>query len=383
MQSARRHQLAARIMIVVGALFPIGLPAAQTEAPAIAQLRTGKFDELQEQFSQVQADYRRGAIDDERLLDAFRVFYVTDPTLEPSFSLWVHRQPKSYAAYLARGIYRKYLGLEQRGGKFISETSETQLRGMQLQFQKAMQDLRKSMELDDKPLLSYLHAMDIAKHFGDAQAERELLDAAAKVDPRNVIVRRKYLLTLETRWGGSPQQMRDFIAECRKQGLPEAAARDFLGRADLDDGWVHHHAKRLPEAEASYRAALPLLAEPELAWESLGYVLVDQHKYQAAVDALSKALAKHPNDRTMLSRRGWAYKQLKQPALAMPDYQRAAELGDDYAQNEVGKHYWHGIAVPKNPEQAIAWFSKAADQGNAEAKRNLAWALSQTQVESP
>jgi tetratricopeptide (TPR) repeat protein len=383
MRTSIWYRLAARIVVAVAALFPLGLIAAQADAPAIAQLRAGKVDELQRQFSQVQAAYRQGTIDDEQLVREFRVFYVTEPALEPRFSLWIHKHPDSYVAYLARGIYYKYGGREKRGNKFVKDTTEAQVRGMQWKFEDAMQDLSKSMKLDDKPLLSYLHALDIAMHLGDGAGTRAMLDAATRIDPKNTIVPRKYLTSLETRWGGGPQPMRDFAIECRRRGLPEAVVRDFLGQAELDAGWLQHREQRLAEAEASFRAAVPLLADPATAWKRLGFVLTDERKYQEAVGSLSKALETYPNDAETLSRRGGTYMALKQPALGIADYQRAAKLGDAYAQNALGKHYWHGTNVAKDPHQAIVWFAEAANQGDADGKKNLAWALSQTPGASP
>ena len=380
MQSARFYQLAMRVLIAAVTLWP---PASQPavprpDAPAIAQLRAGKIEELERQFSLVQADYRRGAIDDERLYGKFWVFFVDDATLEPRFDLWIQRYPDSYGAYLARGIHRTQLGLQARGTRLARDTTEKQWIGMRRHFQEAMDDLRKSMQLDARPLLSYLFALTIEKNVSDGGRSRQLLDDAVMIDPKNVVVRREYLVSLQTRWGGSPQAMREFAGECREQGLPEPVVRDFLGQAELDAGWLQHREKRLEEAEASFRAALTLLADPNAAWKSLGFVLTDEHKYLEAVDVLSKVLEKDPNDSETLSRRGGTYMALKQPAPGLADFQRAADLGDAYAQNELGKRYWHGIAVAKDPQQAIAWFKKAADQGNADAKNNLSWALRQT-----
>ena len=39
--------------------------------------------------------------------------------------------------------------------------------------------------------------------------------------------------------------------------------------------------------------------------------------------------------------------------------------------NELGWHYRDGIGVVRDEKQAIAWFQKAADQGNLWAMRNL------------
>ena len=52
-------------------------------------------------------------------------------------------------------------------------------------------------------------------------------------------------------------------------------------------------------------------------------------------------------------------------------YTMAAEQGDPDAQNTLGYRYRHGKGVPENINEAVKWFKKAADQGNASAQNNL------------
>src|SRR5882757_5430793 len=72
---------------------------------ALALLKAESFEELERTFSGVQRSYKMGAITDEDLRAAFRVFYSTDPSLERYYDLWVTSHPQSYVAHLARGIY--------------------------------------------------------------------------------------------------------------------------------------------------------------------------------------------------------------------------------------------------------------------------------------
>ena len=51
---------------------------------------------------------------------------------------------------------------------------------------------------------------------------------------------------------------------------------------------------------------------------------------------------------------------------------KAAEQGDDYAQNTVGTFYSGGISVKKDSETAMQWFRRAAKKKNEEAAYNMA-----------
>ena len=58
-------------------------------------------------------------------------------------------------------------------------------------------------------------------------------------------------------------------------------------------------------------------------------------------------------------------------AKAVAWYTKAAEQGDVDAQDTLGGIYQVGACVPEDPVKAVAWFSKAANQGYAPAQFHL------------
>jgi len=52
-------------------------------------------------------------------------------------------------------------------------------------------------------------------------------------------------------------------------------------------------------------------------------------------------------------------------------YKRAANLGDARAQNKLGEMYRDGLGVYQDEKKAVDWFTKAANQGNIDAQKNL------------
>ncbi|MDA8015046.1 MAG: sel1 repeat family protein [Gammaproteobacteria bacterium] len=51
---------------------------------------------------------------------------------------------------------------------------------------------------------------------------------------------------------------------------------------------------------------------------------------------------------------------------------KAAEQGDAVAQRQLGASYQHGVGVAKDPREAVRWFRKAAEQGDILAQTLLA-----------
>ena len=58
-------------------------------------------------------------------------------------------------------------------------------------------------------------------------------------------------------------------------------------------------------------------------------------------------------------------------AEAVKYYRKAAEAGHAKAQYNLGVCYDEGVGVAKDPAQAFAWYSKAAEKGNKDAKAAL------------
>ena len=67
----------------------------------------------------------------------------------------------------------------------------------------------------------------------------------------------------------------------------------------------------------------------------------------------------------------------KNLTLAFELYQKAAEMGLDSAQNNLGACYADGIGIAKDKEKAFYWYRKAAEQGYALAQANLSTCYAQ------
>jgi hypothetical protein len=65
-----------------------------------------------------------------------------------------------------------------------------------------------------------------------------MLDESLRIAPDNFVVRYKYFNTLQTRWGGSLQQMIDFERDARAPGLSDAQMKYFANLIAVERKWL-------------------------------------------------------------------------------------------------------------------------------------------------
>jgi tetratricopeptide (TPR) repeat protein len=344
-------------------------------------LRQGKFQELDAEFSAVQRHFELGEISGDEARNAFRAFYPIDSDLAAGYDQWVTAFPKSYVARLARAIYYKRRGLNDRGGKYIQDTSIAQIDKMDSSLGKAIKDFGDSLSMTPKPFLSYLHMLDIGRQYVPAEYSRRLYDHAVALDPSSIAVRQKYMLSLSKKWGGSLDSMQKFLMECRLVKLPAVQLRQLESMVYEDEGWERENDGDHAAAEVAYRKAIDL-DPPDCTSciiSSLAGVLIEERKFADVVPYLNEYLKAKPGNVWALSNRGLAYSEMGNAAGAFEDWSQSANAGDAFSQNRLGVLYMTGIPGHLAPDFSLGidWLKRSAAQGNEDAQRNLPLAMAQ------
>jgi tetratricopeptide (TPR) repeat protein len=357
-------------------------PPSATEV--VSLLSNRQYSELDRRLSLAQQAYDRGAINDEQLREVFRSFYFTDPSFAPNFDEWVAQFPRSYVAHLARGIYYKHVGAEARGPASASETSREQFDAMGRALAKASADLELSLSLDPKPVLTYLQQVTIDQFLGPTEEGRKILDQSIALDPKSYVVRFAYMSELRPRWGGSLEQMRAFLEECRAAHL-SGAQLDSLQATIAEEEALNLRDVASDEIPPVLVVMVPLL-DPLNACSTCGPIdraaeaLRRERKYQQAIDLYSEVLEKNPKAINALDARADTEVRAGMQKAAFADFSRGARLGSAYAQGMLGRIYLVGTLVPHDRKAAIKWLSKAAAQGD-QASRKLLVAAQRGNVE--
>jgi tetratricopeptide (TPR) repeat protein len=349
-------------------------PSVPDGSATQALLMSGQYADLDARFAAIQHAYEAGAMSDVALRDAFRAFYSTNAALEAHYAEWVQKHPTSYVAHLARGIYYKKVGIDRRGEASAAETSAAQFDAMRTAFDAAAEDLYASMKLSAKPLLSYLHAIDLNNYVSEREECRRLLDASLKVDPHNFVVRRKFIVTLETRWGGSADELASFIEESRRAGTSADHLRELESVAAENEAWVLKFRKNDQSGAADAYLRASELSPSDGCLKCAADSLMKAERFKEAAALYTTMLASDPDFLIGLSNRGYSYLRLGQVPEAIRDLERASALGDASARTTLGTVYLAGGPVPQNRDKGIEYLKQAADQGYQPAKAALATA---------
>ncbi|MBL8483482.1 MAG: DUF4034 domain-containing protein [Rhodocyclaceae bacterium] len=392
-----------------------GMSVADYEAArtrVILQLQDGKFAELDAELNALQARFEQSGELEDAIWDAFKPFDELAPELadaEPQLRAWVERHPQSYAAHAALGIHLMRRARDARGGGYIRATSAAQLDAMQRWMEPAMRELKLSLTLSTRPLLSY-HMLVTGASFTGADADKEAYyQAGIGLLPASRHLRALYLDRLKPRWGGSYAAMSAYTEQSAKVLARSADLHSMQAEIPADQADRAYAAGDLDAAERLYTAALELSDEAWLrcqrawvrsarnAWDG---VLEDLHHARGgeacacscaavvarfatrraddprALELLDAFIALNPRAGDLYGRRGWIMHQAGRHADALQDFLRGAELGDAYAQTMAGKYLFQGTGgLPADRERGLGLLQAAARQGDRNAQLSVTQAL--------
>jgi TPR repeat protein len=127
-----------------------------------------------------------------------------------------------------------------------------------------------------------------------------------------------------------------------------------------------------PAARAELETALADQSDLLQAQYTLGVVRYAQGDLAGAIEAYRRVLAREPKTVDARYNLALVLKLAHRDAEATPEFLAAAEAGLPRAQYFAGAAYATGAGVPRDLVAAIAWWTRAAEQGVTQAEEGLA-----------
>jgi tetratricopeptide (TPR) repeat protein len=310
-------------------IFPLRSYGANNNSPdklkILSLLKDERFKELDNLLSSYQASYEADTSNDASVIKGYYSFENSDTKLEFKLNKWIKRMPKSYSAYLSRAIYYKNLGWLSRGYAFAQDTSESQFENMRNYFALAINDLKTALSLNPKLIMAYESLISISMTVDTPPGTNEaILRKVEQFDPASFLIRRRYIFSLQPKWGGSIDEMKAFINESKQYCDMNPRLKIISGYVPYALGDMIRKKDRLKALEYYNQA----LSYGDHWWffykRGLNFYFMD--KNNEAIKDFSRALLINPQHSEVLSSRGWAYYHLDRYQEALQDFNLAINL---------------------------------------------------------
>jgi len=322
-------------------------------------LKSKRYVELNHKLESIVERYETDPTTERDADLAFDTFFRAGPDLEPLLSNWIAKQPGSYAAFLARGIYYSNVGWSRRGGKYYSETSRAQIEGMKIYFEKSLKDLDRAIAINPRLLHALCYKMEILMNFGAREQIRALRDTALAINPLSLTARWYYITTILPRWGGSIALVQSEIQSTRPYYAKNPALNVLEGRVAAEHGdealfgqqylraaqfytqalgygenWFYYNqrgeayswGKQIELSNRDFQKALELRPNYAQAQYTYGFNLYSAGRLDDAIKLLGRAVESNPYDHKAFDIRGDAYRMEGKLNLALADFERAVAL---------------------------------------------------------
>lgn len=236
---------------------PCGYSLATADRVEILDLlRSRRFEELNLILERYQAAFEEDPFKEDRVIDAYRAFGITDESLAPLLDSWIQASHGHFPAYLARAMYHYELGWESRGHRYAGETSEEQFEGMESHFDEARRDLASALTVDRDLPLVYLLLIFIDTTESNHKALPALLQQAEAAIADSYWVRSAYVMHLLPRWGGSYEALEEYVEASEALVASNPRFELLAGRAAADRGDLARGEAQYEEAIRQYSLAL-------------------------------------------------------------------------------------------------------------------------------
>ncbi|HET9122304.1 MAG TPA: tetratricopeptide repeat protein [Acidiferrobacteraceae bacterium] len=134
-----------------------------------------------------------------------------NPKFGAALKAWTARVPRSATPYLMRAVYDVHQGWSVRGDGFVSGITPKRLSQFSLWMARADKNIVTAMQLDPTNPYSAYVWLSIQNAVGDSDGIEAAFQQGIAKFPNYYPLYEMRLLSLEPKWGGTPQQMYAFV----------------------------------------------------------------------------------------------------------------------------------------------------------------------------
>lgn len=287
-------------------------------------LKQKNFSELNKTLKQLDLAYLNKQVSEEALITAYTAFDIEDTSYDDIFEHWFRSSPSIFQPYLAKGVYDYHTAWRKRGYKYSHKTSDKSFSDFKRYLNQANDSLKYAFKLNNQSLPIYYYRLRVAVSQGDRASISAIKTHALNFDPSSYHVRVSYLRSLTPRWGGSIEQLIQYL-ESDKLINRLDKLKPLKGYPFREIGDLEAISNNYQKSIKFYTQALESgLSHFTLFQRGKNHYRLDN--YQRALEDLNDAIKINPELPKYHYWRAKTYLKLDNKNLALRDYQSAANL---------------------------------------------------------
>lgn len=288
-------------------------------------LHDNKIEALNKKIAELALNYTQGNISEDKYITALNAFTIENKGVERNFELWLKATPHAYQPHLAYAIYQYNLGWLARGNRWASETTEHSMESFKHHLNKAHNKLKISLKKKPNSIITYYYLMKIALSNGKHDEIKRLKNKALKLFASSYYIRKVYLKSLTPRWGGSFDEMYNFMGEVNTYAGKHPALSSLQGAVLLEMADLKSLSKLYTSADDFYTRSLESGRHHETLFKR-GKNKYHLKQYKKALNDLNEAIRLNPEHSDYYYWRSKTFIALKENPLAMKDINTAYKL---------------------------------------------------------
>lgn len=261
----------------------------------IELIKNSEFKKLTSMLDGYHAQLEDDIANDMFIYKAYRSFTIEDEKLLHQIMLWKKSQPENPQPLLAEAFYYYGKAWRTRGTKRISLTPEKDIREMKVLLSHSKKLLEKSFFDQSYKLIASALLIDVIRPIADDSAVEQVYENALLKFKASYLLRYRFLISLQPRWGGDYRATQDVINEAQNYSdtnkeliLLKGYLFEVAGDILAIDGFHQ-------DAGDFYTYGLKFGKNPTLLWKK-GKSEYRQKNYSSALSYFNQAIELNSND---------------------------------------------------------------------------------------
>lgn len=172
-------------------------------------IEEGRSSSIDARLDALVEGYFAGTVPEGTLMSTYSdIFGYSSAQVGRSIDRWMQDSSGSAHALVAHGQHLLAIAYEARGDQLAANTKPSEMARMEVARAAAEREFRAALLANPRILAAHKGLILSAKLNGDTDLARSALKQALAIDPKNFYVRAAMIQTLEPRWGGSLEAMR-------------------------------------------------------------------------------------------------------------------------------------------------------------------------------